>query len=261
MSAPAAHHGSMTEHPDRGACTIVPPYLLEALTGHADEAVAECARRSLDRDHTLREPPLRRRLPRTSSTTDHPVEHQGGHRRARTPTTAPARSAPSPTPRARRPRPARRSAPRASRPPATPPPTRPTTGSARPGACSTRPTAGTPSTARGLPLLGTVHYGSGYDNAFWDGTQMVFGDGDGKVFNRFTIAVDVIGHELTHGVTEHTAGAGVPGPVRCAQRERLRRLRVAGQAAGARPDRRRGRLADRRRAVHRRRSRGSRCAR
>ena len=50
-----------------------------------------------------------------------------------------------------------------------------------------------------------MHYGRGYDNAFWDGTQMVFGDGDGTVFNRFTIAVDVIGHELTHGVTEHTA--------------------------------------------------------
>jgi Zn-dependent metalloprotease len=54
----------------------------------------------------------------------------------------------------------------------------------------------------GLPLPATVHYGVDYDNAFWDGTQMVFGDGDGDLFNRFTIAVDVIGHELTHGVTE-----------------------------------------------------------
>jgi Zn-dependent metalloprotease len=35
---------------------------------------------------------------------------------------------------------------------------------------------------------------------------MVFGDGDGQLFNRFTIAVDVIGHELTHGVTEDEAG-------------------------------------------------------
>jgi Zn-dependent metalloprotease len=55
---------------------------------------------------------------------------------------------------------------------------------------------------KGLPLPATVHYGTDYDNAFWDGTQMVFGDGDGDLFNRFTIAVDVIGHELTHGVTE-----------------------------------------------------------
>jgi Zn-dependent metalloprotease len=58
----------------------------------------------------------------------------------------------------------------------------------------------------GLPLLGTVHYDVDYDNAFWDGTQMVYGDGDGEVFNRFTISVDVIGHELTHGVTEREAG-------------------------------------------------------
>ncbi|WP_426566447.1 M4 family metallopeptidase [Angustibacter sp. McL0619] len=59
---------------------------------------------------------------------------------------------------------------------------------------------------KGLPLLGTVHYGDAYDNAFWDGEQMVFGDGDGVTFNRFTIAVDVMGHELTHGVTQLTAG-------------------------------------------------------
>jgi hypothetical protein len=67
---------------------------------------------------------------------------------------------------------------------------------------------------RGMPLLATVHYGSGYDNAFWDGTQMVFGDGDGVIFERFTRSLDVIGHELAHGVTEHTAGLiyqGQPG--------------------------------------------------
>ncbi|WP_439694254.1 M4 family metallopeptidase [Curtobacterium sp. SP.BCo] len=57
----------------------------------------------------------------------------------------------------------------------------------------------------GLPLDATVHYGQDYDNAYWDGNRMVFGDGDGEVFNRFTIAVDVIGHELAHGVTQYTA--------------------------------------------------------
>jgi len=31
---------------------------------------------------------------------------------------------------------------------------------------------------------------------------MVFGDGDGEIFNRFTIAIDVVAHELSHGVTE-----------------------------------------------------------
>ncbi|MCA1840502.1 MAG: M4 family metallopeptidase [Actinomycetota bacterium] len=55
---------------------------------------------------------------------------------------------------------------------------------------------------RGLPLLAVVHYQSDYDNAFWDGTQMIFGDGDGRLFNRFTSSLDIIGHELTHGVTE-----------------------------------------------------------
>ena len=52
----------------------------------------------------------------------------------------------------------------------------------------------------------TVHYGRDYDNAFWDGTQLVFGDGDGEIFDRFTKPVDVLGHELTHAVTEHSAG-------------------------------------------------------
>ncbi len=67
---------------------------------------------------------------------------------------------------------------------------------------------------KGMPLLATVHYGDRYDNAFWDGRQMVFGDGDGVVFDRFTSSLDVIGHELAHGVTEHTAGLlyrGQPG--------------------------------------------------
>src|SRR5512132_3252436 len=58
----------------------------------------------------------------------------------------------------------------------------------------------------GLPLDATVHYGHDYDNAFWNGQRMVFGDGDGQLFNRFTISLDVIGHELTHGVTEDEAG-------------------------------------------------------
>jgi Zn-dependent metalloprotease len=65
-----------------------------------------------------------------------------------------------------------------------------------------------------LPLPATVHYGRDYDNAFWNGERMVFGDGDGELFRRFTIAVDVIGHELTHAVTERTAGLvyqGQPG--------------------------------------------------
>jgi Zn-dependent metalloprotease len=57
----------------------------------------------------------------------------------------------------------------------------------------------------GMPLDATVHFGTRYDNAFWNGAQMVFGDGDGRLFNRFTVAQDVIGHELTHGVTAREA--------------------------------------------------------
>lgn len=56
-----------------------------------------------------------------------------------------------------------------------------------------------------LPLAATVHFGDNYDNAFWDGERMVFGDGDGIVFTRMTASLSVIGHELTHGVTQHSA--------------------------------------------------------
>jgi Zn-dependent metalloprotease len=53
----------------------------------------------------------------------------------------------------------------------------------------------------GLHLDATVHFARRYDNAFWNGQQLVFGDGDGDLFNRFTLSLDVIAHELTHGVT------------------------------------------------------------
>jgi Zn-dependent metalloprotease len=59
---------------------------------------------------------------------------------------------------------------------------------------------------RGLPLAATVHYRRAFNNAFWNGHQMVFGDGDGEIFGRFTRSLDVIGHELTHGVTQYEAG-------------------------------------------------------
>jgi Zn-dependent metalloprotease len=59
---------------------------------------------------------------------------------------------------------------------------------------------------RGMRLDGYVHFDTSYNNAFWDGQQMVFGDGDGVLFTDFTSSLDVIAHELTHGVTEHVAG-------------------------------------------------------
>jgi Zn-dependent metalloprotease len=63
----------------------------------------------------------------------------------------------------------------------------------------------------GLPLDASVHYGVEYDNAFWDGERMVFGDGDGEIFGRFTASLTVIGHELTHGVTQYTAALEYQG--------------------------------------------------
>jgi Zn-dependent metalloprotease len=63
----------------------------------------------------------------------------------------------------------------------------------------------------GMKLDSTVHYQKGYDNAFWNGQQMVYGDGDEdlpdnqRLFNRFTKSIDVVGHELTHGVTQFEA--------------------------------------------------------
>lgn len=63
----------------------------------------------------------------------------------------------------------------------------------------------------GMRLDSSVHYGRKYANAFWNGRQMVYGDGDGRVFNRFTIAIDVIGHELTHGVTQYEAALAYDG--------------------------------------------------
>ena len=55
-----------------------------------------------------------------------------------------------------------------------------------------------------------VHYGSGYNNAFWDGTKMTYGDGDGTNYGPLT-SLDVAGHEMSHGVTENTAGLTYSG--------------------------------------------------
>jgi Zn-dependent metalloprotease len=54
---------------------------------------------------------------------------------------------------------------------------------------------------RNAELDSFVHYAQKFDNAFWDGHEMVYGDG--KVFHDFTGALDVIAHELTHGVTQY----------------------------------------------------------
>jgi Zn-dependent metalloprotease len=56
----------------------------------------------------------------------------------------------------------------------------------------------------GVGARSRVHYGNAYNNAFWDGTQMTYGDGAGNT--KPLTAIDVAGHEMSHGVTENTAG-------------------------------------------------------
>ena len=56
----------------------------------------------------------------------------------------------------------------------------------------------------GMTLGSSIHYGVKFNNAFWNGLRMTYGDGDGNIFVDFTKGNDVIGHELTHGVTQHS---------------------------------------------------------
>lgn len=58
---------------------------------------------------------------------------------------------------------------------------------------------------RGLKLDGFVHFGEDFGNAIWDGKDMIFGDGDGFIFDGFTDELDVIAHEFTHGVVQYTS--------------------------------------------------------
>jgi hypothetical protein len=90
----------------------------------------------------------------------------------------------------------------------------------------------------GSTAVVTVHYGTNYDNAFWDGQQLVFGDGDGQVFGRFTRPLDVLAHEFTHGVVQFSAGLtyrGQPGALNESVADvfaALTKQRVLGQDAG-----------------------------
>jgi Zn-dependent metalloprotease len=62
-----------------------------------------------------------------------------------------------------------------------------------------------------LDLVSNVHFNAKYNNAFWDGQQMIFGDGDGANFMNFARALDVTAHELTHGVVQFTANLEYKG--------------------------------------------------
>jgi bacillolysin len=58
---------------------------------------------------------------------------------------------------------------------------------------------------KGAALKSTVHYGRSYNNAFWNGQQMVYGDGDGTTFIPLSGGLDVVAHELTHAVTDFSS--------------------------------------------------------
>ncbi|WP_174612839.1 M4 family metallopeptidase [Virgibacillus ihumii] len=58
----------------------------------------------------------------------------------------------------------------------------------------------------GMAIISTVHFGKNFNNAFWNGQQMTYGDGDGDFFIPLSAGLDVAAHEMTHGVTTHTAG-------------------------------------------------------
>ena len=59
---------------------------------------------------------------------------------------------------------------------------------------------------QGMKIISVVHYGQGYCNAFWNGSYMTYGDGNGGSCKSLSGGLDVDGHELTHGVTEYTSG-------------------------------------------------------
>lgn len=64
---------------------------------------------------------------------------------------------------------------------------------------------------KGMSLISSVHLLRKLNNAFWNGEQMVYGDGDGREFIRFTKSLDVVGHELSHGVVTHTCNLAYQG--------------------------------------------------
>jgi len=183
-------------------CTIVPPYMLEALAASDEPALAEPAREALEHDEHLRASrrtptarPTGRRAPRRKDVSGEAPGAQGGGPHRTISDAKGTQTTPGTEVRAEGADPTDDEA----------------VNEAYDGLGATWQLWSAAYSrdsldGKGMPLLATVHYGRNYDNAFWDGSQMVFGDGDGVVFERFTKSLDVIGHELAHGVTEHTAG-------------------------------------------------------
>src|SRR5690606_20222488 len=211
-------------HEHGALCHIVPPYLLQRLEQHPDPAVQACARATLAADAALREagrqPPSVAASPRTSVTVRAPAPDRtisdARHERQLPGERVRAEGDPAVAAEAVN---------------------QAYDGLGHTWALLLEEFGRYSLDGAGMPLHATVHYGRDYANAFWDGERMVFGDGDGEVFTGFTGAVDVIGHELAHGVTELTVGLvyrGQPGALNESVSDVLGSLvkqRLAGQTA------------------------------
>lgn len=66
---------------------------------------------------------------------------------------------------------------------------------------------------KGIPFEAVVHYGVHYDNVFWDGQRIIVGDGDGELFGRFSVCLDVLAHEVCHILTGELTFAGQSGAI------------------------------------------------
>ncbi len=60
----------------------------------------------------------------------------------------------------------------------------------------------------GMGLIVSVHYANAYCNAYWNGQQIILGDGDNEAFGDFARCDDVLAHEMQHGITQFTIGLG-----------------------------------------------------
>ncbi|GHA68681.1 M4 family metallopeptidase [Streptomyces termitum] len=170
-------------------CTIVPPHLLEHLAASENPSVAAAARRTLLADATARTARTRPRPDAPAPGAEAPAEPRRTIHDARNRTALPGAKV---------------------RDEGEEPVADATVNRAYTGLGATfalfRDAFGRDSMdGAGLPLIASVHYDEKYGNAFWNGEQMVFGDGDGEIFLDFTLPVDVIGHELAHGFTQYTA--------------------------------------------------------
>ncbi|MCT2590363.1 M4 family metallopeptidase [Streptomyces sp. N2-109] len=179
-------------HPVR--CGIVPPHVLDQLARSEDPVLAGPARRTLERDAAQR---TRRQITAVRGLAAPSVPRQAG------PAAAPQRTVYDA--RHKETLPGKRVRTEGGKPVRDASVNRAYTGLGATFELFLSAFARDSIDGAGLPLDATVHYGEEYGNAFWDGERMVFGDGDGEVFRDFTLALDVIGHELTHGVTQYTA--------------------------------------------------------